>query len=87
MMEVTLDDLELARGRRDIVKRLGELRQASPSMRVVKDFSPAPARLVEMMFQGRLIEVLVDPLDIFRRAGVEIVPPDWITEPNEWQEE
>lgn len=80
MMEVHLNDLELARGKRDLVKRLGELRQASPSMTVVKDFSPAPARLVEINFRGRLVEVLVDPLDIFRRAGVEIVPPDWLTE-------
>lgn len=77
---VELSEIELARGRRNLVTRLGELRQACPSLRIVEAFELAPMMLVEMNLHGHQTQVLVDPLDVSRRLGLRPALPAWMEE-------
>lgn len=88
VLECRTDPVELARGRRVLKKRLGELRQASPGLTVLKDWRPTiPVVLAEVTVQGQRTPLLVDPLFLFQRCGVRFhLPPELELHGDDWAE-
>ena len=66
-----LSEIELARGSRELAARLGELRQACPTARIIDDFALVPMMILEVILHGHPTQVMVDPLSVMRRLGIK----------------
>ena len=84
---LTLDDLELVRGRREMARQVSDIAKAKPGARVRKSWPNVPLCFMDIPDAPGGLPLLVDPLGILKRAGIEVSCSGIATdEQSDWME-
>ena len=81
--KLTLDDLELARGRREMARQVSDIAKAKPGARIRKSWPNVPLCFMDVPGAPEGLPLLVDPLGILERAGIEVSCTEMATETDE----
>ena len=79
----SLDEVELARGHKLLAQQVADITRAKPGTRVRKGYPGVPLVFLETPDAPGGLPLLVDPLGILERAGIEVSCSEMVAETDE----